>query len=79
MRDTGGHDDRLARSGHMFLAVEGEVGLAGQDGEALFLAGVNVLGDNPAADAAPGEPDQLPVVVLGDGGVGDPLDRKSVV
>jgi hypothetical protein len=47
------------------------VGLAGQDGEAFFLAGMDVLGDHPARDAAPGEADQLPVVVLGDGGVGD--------
>ncbi len=73
VRHAGGDDDRLARSGHMVLAVEGEVGFARQDGEALFLAGMDVLGDHPAGHAAPGEPDQLPVIVLGDGGVGDPL------
>ena len=44
MRDAGRHDDRLASSGYAWLTVEGEVGFAGQDGEPLFLAGVDVLG-----------------------------------
>jgi hypothetical protein len=39
VRDARGDDDRLARSGHEFRTVKGEVGLAGQDGEALLLAG----------------------------------------
>ena len=78
VRDAGGDDDRLARSGHELRAVEGEVRFAGQDGEALFLAGVDVLGDHPAGDAAPGEADELPVAVLGQGGVGDPLAGGGV-
>jgi hypothetical protein len=62
-------DDGFAGSGYVFLAVEGEVGFAGQDGEALFLAGVDVLGDDAAGHAAPAEADELAVVVGGDGGV----------
>src|ERR1700683_1724607 len=73
VRDAGGHDDRLARSGYAWLAVKGEVGFSGQDGEAFFLAGMDVLGDHAARHAAPVEADQLPVAVGGDGGVGDPL------
>ena len=38
VRDARRDDDRLARSGHELLAVEGEAGLACQDGEALLLA-----------------------------------------
>jgi hypothetical protein len=53
VRDTRGDDDRLARSGYARLAVEGEVGFACQDGESLFLVGVDVLGDDAAGDAAP--------------------------
>src|ERR1022692_905103 len=44
VRDAGGDDDRLARSGDVLLAVEGEVGFTRQDDEALFLAGTDVLG-----------------------------------
>src|SRR5215472_501186 len=57
----------------MFGAVEGEVDFARQDGELLVLAGVDVLGDRPAGHDAPVEADELPVAVVGDGGVGDPL------
>ena len=70
VRDAGGDDDRLARSGYALLAVEGEVGFARQDGKALLLAGMDVLGDHAAGHAAPVEADELPVAVLGEGGVG---------
>ena len=43
--DAGGTTIVSACSGDVLLAVEGEVGFAGQDGEALFLAGMDVLGD----------------------------------
>ena len=45
VRDAGRDDDRLAGSGDTVLAAQGEVGFARQDGEPLFLAGVDVLGD----------------------------------
>jgi hypothetical protein len=48
VRDSGRYDDGLARAGHGFLAVEGEVGLARRDGEAFLLAGMDVLGDHAA-------------------------------
>src|ERR1022692_5092849 len=73
MAHPGRHDDRLARPGHEFLAVEGEAGLAGGNDEALLLAGMNVLGDYPAGHAAPAEADQLPVAVPGNRGELDPL------
>jgi hypothetical protein len=41
--DAGRDDDGFAGSGDVFLAVEGEVGFARQDGEALLLAGMDVL------------------------------------
>ncbi len=59
VRDASGHDDRLTRSGHAFLAAQGEVGFARHDGEALLLAGVDVLGDDAAGDVAPLEADEL--------------------
>src|ERR1022692_145934 len=68
-----GHDNRVAGSGCEFLAVEGEAGLTFGDDEAFLLAGMDVLGDQPAWYAAPAEPDQLPVAVLGNGGELDPL------
>ena len=42
VRDVGGHDDRLARSGYALLAAQGEVGFARDDGEPLFLVWVDV-------------------------------------
>src|SRR4029077_15493948 len=78
VRDTRGHDDGLARSGDARLAVQGDVCLAGQDGESLFLVGVDLLGDHAAGHAAPVEADELPVVVGGDGGVFDPLAGGGV-
>src|SRR5580658_6789114 len=45
VRHAGRDDDRLAWSGHAFLAAEGEVGLARHNDEALLLAGMDVLGD----------------------------------
>lgn len=74
----GGHDDRVARPGREFLSVEGEHGLAGGDDETLLLAGMDVLGDRPAGHAAPLEPDQLPVAVLGNRGELDPLAGRRV-
>ena len=52
--------------------------LARHDGEALLLAGMDVLGDHAAGNAAPGEADQLSVAVFGQGGVGDPLAGGGV-
>src|SRR4029077_15711507 len=78
VRDTRGDDDRLAGSGHELRAVEGEAGLARQDGEALFLPGMDVLGDDAAGHAAPGEADELSGAVRGQGGVGDPLTGGGV-
>jgi hypothetical protein len=48
VRDAGGHDDCLARSGHELLTGEREAGSACQDGEPFFLVRVDVLGDHPA-------------------------------
>ena len=73
MTYPGRHDDRVARSGHEFLTVEGETGLAGGNDETLLLAGMEVLGDQPARHAAPAEPDQLPVAVLSNRGELNPL------
>ena len=42
VRDTRGHDDGLARSGYALFAAHGEVGFTRQDGESLFLAGMDV-------------------------------------
>ena len=78
MRDAGRHDDSLPRSGDALLAVQGEVGFPGEDGESLFLAGVDVLGDDAAGHTAPVKADELPVAVGGDGGVGDPLAGGGV-
>ena len=41
------------------------MGFARQDGEALFLQRMDVLGDHAAGDAAPAEADELPVAVFG--------------
>src|SRR5215468_12686826 len=78
VRDTCGHDDRLACSGYALFAAQGEVGFTRQDGESLFLAGVDVLGDDAAGHAAPVEADELPVAVVGGGGVGDLLAGGGV-
>jgi hypothetical protein len=63
VRDASWDDDRLARSGHELSTVEGEVGFARQDGEALLLVRMDVLGEHAAGHAAPSEPDQLPGAV----------------
>jgi hypothetical protein len=78
VRDADGDDDRLSRSGYALLAAQGEVGFSCQDGEAFFLAGMDVLGDHAAGHAAPVEPHQMPVAVGGDGGVLDPLAGGGV-
>src|SRR5579863_1337622 len=73
MAHPGGHDNRVARPGHEFLTVEGEAGFTLGDDEALLLIRVDVLGDHPAWHAAPAEPEQLPVAVLGNRGELNPL------
>jgi hypothetical protein len=55
-------------------AVDGEKGLAGCDGEALFLVRVDVFGDHAAGHASPGEAGQLAAGRLG--GVGE-LDELA--
>jgi hypothetical protein len=54
------------------------MGLTGNDGEALLLIGMDVLGDDAAGHAAPVESDELTVVVFGDCGVLDPLTGGRV-
>jgi len=51
MRHAGRHDDRLARSGHVFLAVESEVGFARQDGstQSEWPAAMTMTGSTKAA------------------------------
>jgi hypothetical protein len=73
MGHPGGHHDHVAHPGREFLTGQGEPGLAGGVDETLLLAGMDVLGHHPAGHAAPAEPDQLPVAVLGNRGELDPL------
>src|ERR1700678_4052575 len=78
MTHPGRHDDGLARLGNEFVAVERKACRAGGNDETLLLAGMDVLGDQPARHAAPAEPDQLPVGILGHRGELDPLAGARV-
>ena len=44
VRYPGGHDDCIAGPGQVLLAVEGEMGFASSDGEALLLVRVDMFG-----------------------------------
>src|SRR5271154_3849687 len=74
MAGPGRHDDRLARTELAGLTVEDEVGLARCDVEALFLEGVDVLGDRADRLAAPAEADDILILALGGS---DQLDRLA--
>jgi len=78
VRDTGGYDDGVARSGEVFLTIECEARFSRRDGEALLLMRMDVLRDDATRHAAPLETHESSVAVLRDGRVLDPLTGRGV-